>query len=342
METTINPNLDLEKKEINESNLQEEIQIASWKIKKLETEIHKVIVWQDKLIRNLIIALLSQWHILLEWLPWLAKTLTIQSFAKAINVWFSRIQFTPDLLPSDLIGTEIYNQHKEEFTIKKWPIFSNFILADEINRAPSKVQSALLEAMAEKQITIGNSTFALEEPFMVLATQNPIEQSGTYSLPEAQLDRFMMKTIVNYTSKKDEINILKRFQNNEIKEIKQVINKEEIKNIQNIMKKIYISDNIYEYVSDLIDATRNPKKHNLAELENYILYWVSPRWWLSIILASKVLAIMNDRDFILPEDIKNIAFDIFNHRLKLSYEAIANNIKEKDIIQKILDNVKIS
>ena len=324
------------------TELKEQIKETSEKIKEIKNEVHKKIVGQDKLIDSILIGLFWKWHILIEWVPGLAKTMTVDTIAKATDLDFKRIQFTPDLLPSDLIWTEIYNPKTWDFTIKKGPIFTNIVLADEINRSPSKVQSALLEAMAEKQVTIWNKTFKLEKPFIVLATQNPVEQAGTYNLPEAQLDRFMMKVDVDYADKDTEKEIYKKLNTDFYDiEIKKVITKEDIFKIWDILKQIYVSDNIYDYVARIIDATRNPEKYNLQEIKKYIQYGVSPRWGISLISASKVVALMNNRDFVLPEDIKQIAYDVLNHRLVLTYEAIADEINPKEIIEKVITTVQI-
>lgn len=323
-------------------SLEKNILEGSEKIQKVIEEIHKKIVGQDELIESLIIGLLTWWHILIEWVPWLAKTLNIDTLSKTVNLGFNRVQFTPDLLPSDLIWTEIYNSKNWNFEVKKWPIFNNFILADEINRAPSKVQSALLEAMAEKQITIWNETFKLDSPFIVLATQNPIEQSWTYRLPEAQLDRFMMKQVIKYPSKEEEKEMYKKLNSsfNDI-EISKILNKKEILELQSLVEKIYISDNIFEYVTSIIDSTRNPKKYNIEILEKYLSYWVSPRWGLALLNWAKALALINWRDFVIPEDIKKITSKVLSHRIVLNYEAIADDISVEKIIEKILSNIKI-
>ena len=333
-------NKKIEDKELNNEEIFEQKVIdASDKIRDVIREVHKKIVWQDDLIKSMIIWLLAKGHILIEWVPWLAKTLTVDTVSKTLDLWFNRVQFTPDLLPSDLIWTEIYNQKTWEFLIKKWPIFNNFILADEINRAPSKVQSALLEAMAEKHITIWKETFDLDEPFIVLATQNPIEQSGTYRLPEAQLDRFMMKVTVEYVDKKSEKQMYKKL-NDDFENIKinKILSKKQIKEIQKILSDIYVSDNIYEYVTDLIDSTRNK---SLEKVSKYISYGISPRWGLSLIAWAKVLALMDSRTFVTPEDIKQIAKSVLSHRLILNYEAVVDNISNNDIINDILNWVKV-
>ncbi len=336
-----NTNLEKENKDLpsSEELFEQKVLEASNKIWEVINEVHKKIVWQDELIKSMIIGLLSKWHILIEWVPGLAKTLTVDTLSKTLNLGFNRVQFTPDLLPSDLVWTEIYNPKTWEFSIKKGPIFNNFILADEINRAPSKVQSALLEAMAEKQITIWKDTFKLDEPFIVLATQNPIEQSGTYRLPEAQLDRFMMKVNVDYVKKENEKEMYKKINSwyDDIK-INKVLSKKEIKDIQSILNDIYVSDSIYDYVADLIDVTRNG---DIKWVSEYISYWISPRWWLSLISWAKVLALMDWRTFVIPEDVKNIAKSVLAHRLVLNYDAVVNDITSDDIVQKILDSVKI-
>jgi len=322
--------------------LKEKIENISTKINKVKNEVHKKIVWQDDLINGILIWLFWKGHILIEWVPGLAKTMTVDTISKVLDLKFNRIQFTPDLLPSDLIWTEIYNPKTWEFSIKKWPIFTNIVLADEINRSPSKVQSALLEAMAEKQVTIWNQTFKLEEPFIVLATQNPVEQTWTYNLPEAQLDRFMMKIDVDYADKETEKNIYKKL-NTDFDEVKieKVLSKEDIFEIWNTLKNIYVSENIFDYISKLIDATRNPEKYNLENISKYIQYGISPRWGISLLNAAKVVALMNWRDFVLPEDIKEIWEKTLAHRLVLTYEAIADEIDKKDIIKEIFNKVSI-
>ncbi len=306
-------------------------------IEKVITEVHKKIIGQENLVRDLIIWLLTGGHILLEWVPWVAKTLTIDTLSKTLDLDFSRVQFTPDLLPSDLIWTQIYNQAKSNFETKKGPIFTNFLLADEINRAPSKVQSALLEAMAEKQITIWEESYKLSEPFIVLATQNPIEQSGTYKLPEAELDRFMMKSYVEYPTKQEELKILENLEGIEHDSVAKILKIKDILEIQKIISKIHVSENISEYITDLVFATRKPN----AEIWKYLNYWVSPRWSISLVKASKVVAFLDGRDFVIPEDIKEIATSVLSHRLVLNYEAVADNISGEDIIKLLLNSVKI-
>lgn len=319
----------------------EKINFASQKIQEVKTELRKKIVWQENLIDCLLIWLLAKGHILVEWVPWLAKTLTVDSLSKTLDLWFNRVQFTPDLLPSDLIGSEIYNTKTNNFEVKKWPIFNNFILADEINRAPSKVQSALLEAMAEKHITIWNETFLLESPFIVMATQNPIEQAWTYKLPEAQLDRFMLKVNVTYPDYNDEKSMYKKILTFENENINNVMSKEDIFEIQDIVSNIFISDSILEYVTNIVDATRNPEKYSIDNLKKYISFWVSPRAGIALLSASRVMALMNNRNFVIPEDIKNISFSVLSHRLVLTYEAMADDVSEQEIVKKIIDNINV-
>ncbi len=322
--------------------MENKIKEYSQKIEEIKNEIHKKIVWQDNLIESILIGIFGKGHILIEWVPWLAKTLTVESIAKTMDLSFSRIQFTPDLLPSDLIWTEIYNQKSWEFIIKKWPIFANLVLADEINRSPSKVQSALLEAMAEKQVTIWNKTFKLDLPFTVLATQNPIEQTWTYKLPEAQLDRFMLKVNVDYQPKEIEKQIYKTLNSpNYHQPLQKIISKNEIFDIQKTAENIYVSENIYDYVTNIIDATRNPENYNLSEIKKYIEYWISPRWWISLLQSAKVNALIQWRDFVLPEDIKKLALPALSHRLVLTYEALAENISADEIITKILNSIPV-
>lgn len=318
-----------------------EIKNISDKITELKKEVSKVVVWQEKLIEMLIIWLLADWHILLEWLPWLAKTLTISTLSKTLSLWFSRVQFTPDLLPSDLLWAEIYNTKTGNFEIKKWPIFNNFILADEINRAPSKVQSALLEAMAEKHITIWKDTFPLEKPFLVLATQNPIEQSGTYNLPEAQLDRFMLKVKVSYPEKTEEKQMYKNILSDFSENLEHIFDKKDISYLQKLTQKIFVSDSIFDYVMNLVDASRNPENYNLWEIKKYINFWISPRWWLAILSSAKAKALLEWRSFVIPEDIKYLAKEAFAHRLVISYEAISDDIDGYDIVEKIFENVEV-
>lgn len=308
------------------------------KIEELKQEIKKVVIGQDELIRDLLITLFCRGHILIEWVPGLAKTLTVSSLSKALDLDFSRVQFTPDLLPSDLIWARIYTPETKEFYIKTWPIVSNFVLADEINRAPSKVQSALLEAMAERQVTIADKTIMLDEPFIVLATQNPIEQDWTYTLPEAQLDRFLFKTVVSYPSDLEEIEIMKNNSlNTDLSQIKKVLWKKDILKIQSLISEVFVDQNIYEYIKDIVVYTRDPNN----EIWKYLFYWASPRASIALLSASKALAFLSDRDFVIPEDIKEIAKQVLRHRLILNYEAIAENIGVDTLIERVLNNVKV-
>ncbi|MDD2907531.1 MAG: AAA family ATPase [Candidatus Gracilibacteria bacterium] len=324
-----------------ENKIEKDILFASTKIKEVKNELKKKIVGQENLIDSLLIGLFANGHILVEGVPGLAKTLTIDSLSKALDLGFNRVQFTPDLLPSDLIGTEIYNSKTSSFEIKKGPIFNNFILADEINRAPSKVQSALLEAMAEKHITIGNHTFDLDRPFLVLATQNPIEQTGTYKLPEAQLDRFMLKVRVDYPSYEEEKSMYKKNIDGKNEQINKVLGKKDIFTIQDTVKEIFVSDSIYDYTMNIVDATRNPDNYNISNIKKYLSYGVSPRAGLAMISAAKVVALMENRSYVIPEDIKKVSNDILSHRIVLTYEAMADEISEKEIIKKIIDNINV-
>lgn len=321
-----------------ESRVRENSEIA----KRVETEIQKVVVGQKKMVNRLLIGLLTNGHILLEGVPGLAKTLTISSLSKSLSLSFKRIQFTPDLLPADLIGTMIYNQKIGEFEVKKGPIFANIILADEINRSPAKVQSALLEAMQEKQVTIGESTFKLQRPFLVLATQNPVEQEGTYPLPEAQVDRFMMKVFVEYPSKDEEREIMRRMAKTQTQEeIKSVLSGEKIMEIRKIIDEIHISESLENYIVDLVMASRNPEEYALANLREYIEFGVSPRATIGLNLASRAYAFMNARAYVLPEDIKAIAKDVLNHRIILTYEAEAEEITSNDVVEQLLEKISI-
>ncbi len=313
------------------------------KIKKVISEVGKVVVGQEYMINRLLIGLLTQGHILLEGVPGLAKTLTVNTLAKVLHLDFQRLQFTPDLLPADLIGTMIYNQQRSEFEVKKGPIFSNMILADEINRSPAKVQSALLEAMQERQITIGETTFKLDNPFLVLATQNPIEQEGTYPLPEAQVDRFMMKVVVDYPQKHEELEIMRRMSNMSFDaKVETVLTKEDIFQLRNEINSVKISESLEKYIIELVFASRSPKDYKLVDEAAYILYGASPRASINLNLAAKAVAFFDEREYVLPEDIKEIAQDVLNHRILLNYEAEADGVKTQDIIEAILHKVPIS
>ncbi len=313
------------------------------KIKQVFTEVSKVVVGQEYMVNRLLVGLFTNGHVLLEGVPGLAKTLTISTVAQVLHLDFARIQFTPDLLPSDLVGTMIYNQKEGKFEVKKGPIFANIILADEINRSPAKVQSALLEAMQEKQVTIGETTYKLDKPFLVMATQNPVENEGTYQLPEAQIDRFMMKVFVNYPSKEDELEIMRRISNMQFSyEVNQVLTKEDIFAIRAEVNKVKISESLEKYIIELVTATRKPKEYKLDHEAQYIQFGASPRASINLNLASKAVAFMVGRDYVLPEDIKEVALDVLNHRIILNYEAEADNVKTADIVKVLLTKVPIS
>jgi MoxR-like ATPase len=312
------------------------------KIRQVFDEMSKVVVGQQALLNRLLIGLFTGGHILLEGVPGLAKTLTINTLAKALQLDFQRIQFTPDLLPADLVGTMIFNQKSGEFEVKQGPVFANLILADEVNRSPAKVQSALLEAMQEKQVTIGEETFILDKPFLVLATQNPVEHEGTYPLPEAQIDRFMMKVFVGYLSKDEELEVMRRMSNlNFDYEVQPVLDKEDIFAIKNEINKITISETLERYIIELVFATRRPLDFNLRDEARYIQYGVSPRASINLNRAAKALAYFDQRDYVLPEDIKEVAPDVFNHRILLNYEAEADGVTTLQIIDSILRKVAI-
>lgn len=307
----------------------------------LMMEINKSIVGQKTMLERLLLALLGNGHILLEGVPGLAKTLAINSLAKAIHADFSRIQFTPDLLPSDVIGTQIYNMQKNEFAIKKGPIFSNFVLADEINRAPAKVQSALLEAMQERQVTIGENTYKLPEPFLVLATQNPVEQEGTYPLPEAQSDRFMLKTVITYPKLEDERLIMRQNLAGGAEPIKAVVNTDTILNARKRVKDVYMDEKIEKYILDIIFATRNPEDYRLNSLKPLINFGASPRGSIGLANTARVYAFIKRRGYVIPEDVRAVAHDVLRHRIGLTYEAEAENVTSEDIISQILDRVEV-
>jgi MoxR-like ATPase len=313
------------------------------KIQQVYEEMNKVVVGQRYMINRLLIGLFTNGHILLEGVPGLAKTLTINTLAQVLHLNFQRIQFTPDLLPADLIGTMIYNQKTAEFEVKKGPIFANLILADEVNRSPAKVQSALLESMQEKQVTIGETTFKLDIPFLVLATQNPVEQEGTYPLPEAQLDRFMMKVYVNYPDKESELEVMRRMSNLTFYgDVQSVLSKGEVFAIRDAINAVKISDSLERYIIELVFATRKPKEYGLTEEAAYIQFGVSPRASINMNRAAKAIAFLEGRDYVLPEDIKEIAYDVLNHRILLNYEAEAEGVTAKDIVEGILKKVAIT
>ncbi|REJ82540.1 MAG: MoxR family ATPase [Bacteroidetes bacterium] len=323
-------------KEINEK-----IHRESAFVDMLSMELGKVIVGQKYMTERLLIGLLGNGHILLEGVPGLAKTLAIKSLASSIQAKFNRIQFTPDLLPADLIGTMIYNQKQETFTVRKGPIFANFILADEINRAPAKVQSALLEAMQERQVTIGENTFSLEEPFLVLATQNPIEQEGTYPLPEAQVDRFMLKVVIGYPGKEEEKLIIRQNIGNEFPKVNAVIKPEDILKARNMIREVYMDEKIEKYIVDIVFASRNPQDYNLGRLKQLISYGGSPRASINLALASKAYAFIKRRGYVIPEDVRAICHDVMRHRIGLTYEAEAENVTSEAIVSEILNSVEV-
>lgn len=328
---------------MNYSTASEDIKILIEKVQEkskdfsyLIKEVNQVIVGQKYMITRLLIGLLANGHILLEGVPGLAKTLAIKTLSEALDGEFSRIQFTPDLLPADVIGTLIYNIKDNDFKVKKGPIFANFILADEINRAPAKVQSALLEAMQEKQVTIGDETFQLQDPFLVLATQNPIDQEGTYVLPEAQVDRFMLKCVINYPEFEEERTILRQNMNKDKYQVREILNVEKIFEARELVKSIYMDEKIESYILDLTFATRYPKKYELENLSPYIMYGASPRGSISMAMAAKAHAFLNQRGFVIPEDVKAVAKDVLRHRVGVSYEAEAENITSENLIDEIL------
>lgn len=307
----------------------------------LMMELGKVIVGQKYMTERLMIGMLANGHILLEGVPGLAKTLAIKSLSSAIHAKFSRIQFTPDLLPADLIGTMIYNQKQESFTVRKGPVFANFILADEINRAPAKVQSALLEAMQERQVTIGDTTFKLEEPFLVLATQNPIEQEGTYPLPEAQVDRFMLKIVIGYPTKEDEKMIIRQNISNDFPKVSPILSIDEIIRARNVVREVYMDEKIEKYIIDIVFASRSPKDYNLSSLQQLISYGGSPRASINLALAAKAYAFIKRRGYVIPEDVRAICHDVMRHRIGITYEAEAENVTSETIINEILNAVEV-
>ena len=322
--------------------LNQQILVDSAFLEDLKVATSKVIVGQEYMLERLLLGLLAKGHVLLEGLPGLAKTLSIKTLSSAIDAKFSRIQFTPDLLPADIVGTMIYNVGTNDFNVRKGPIFANFILADEINRAPAKVQSALLEAMQEKQVTIGKESYKLEEPFLVLATQNPIEQEGTYPLPEAQVDRFMLKVKIGYPTKDEERSIIhKTISGETAQEISSVVKPETIIKARELVKKIYMDDKITNYILDIVFATREPQDYGLAELRPLINYGGSPRASINLALASKAYAFINRRGYVIPDDVRNVCEDVLRHRIGITYEAEAENISQEEIISRIISKVEV-
>ena len=330
---------------VNIQELNERISRESAFVEALTMEVGKQIVGQRHMVEGLMIGLLSNGHVLLEGVPGLAKTLTITTLAKAIDAKFSRIQFTPDLLPADLLGTMIYSQKSETFQVKKGPIFSNFILADEINRAPAKVQSALLEAMQERQVTIGEQTYRLEEPFLVLATQNPIEQEGTYPLPEAQVDRFMLKVVISYPKRQEEREILHQQVNGnrrvESEERKAILKPADILKARELVREVYMDEKIENYITDIVFATRFPKEYGLDKIAPMISYGASPRGSINLAAAAKAYAFMKRRGYVIPEDVRAIAMDVLRHRIGLTYEAEAENITSEELVNEVLNRVDV-
>ena len=321
--------------------LNERIERQSAFVTNLTTGMDQVIVGQKHLVESLLIGLLSDGHVLLEGVPGLAKTLAIKTLASLIDAQYSRIQFTPDLLPADVIGTMVYSQKDETFQVKKGPVFANFVLADEINRAPAKVQSALLEAMQERQVTIGNETFGLPKPFLVLATQNPIEQEGTYPLPEAQVDRFLWKVIINYPKKEEEKLIIRQNISGERTEVKPVLKTEDIIDARKIVQQVYIDEKIERYIVDIVFATRFPQDHGLTDMKNMIAFGASPRASINLALAARSYAFLKQRGYVVPEDVRAVCHDVMRHRIGLTYEAEANNITTEEIISEILNKVEV-
>lgn len=321
--------------------INEKIERESVFIDLLTTEMNKVIVGQKHMVERLLIGLLGQGHILLEGVPGLAKTLAINTLSKAVHGSFSRIQFTPDLLPADVVGTLIYNIKENDFSIKKGPIFANFVLADEINRAPAKVQSALLEAMQEKQVTIGDETFALDKPFLVMATQNPVEQEGTYPLPEAQVDRFMLKTVIDYPKLNEEQLIIRANLKGSFADVNQVVSIDQILRAQTAVREVYMDEKIEKYILDIIFATRYPEKYDLQDLKPLISFGASPRGSINLATAAKCYAFIKRRGYVIPEDVRAVVLDVLRHRVGITYEAEAENITPEDIINKIVNEIDV-
>ena len=334
MEETMNKTVDI--KAINEK-----IEKESAFIDLLTLEINKVIIGQKEMVERLLIGLLGRGHILLEGVPGLAKTLAINTLSQAVKGQFSRVQFTPDLLPADVVGTMIYNIKENDFTIKKGPVFANFILADEINRAPAKVQSSLLEAMQEKQVTIGDTTFKLPTPFLVMATQNPVEQEGTYPLPEAQVDRFMLKTVIDYPKLEEEQIIVRSNLNNTQAKVKAVVTTKQIESAQARVREIYMDEKIEKYILDLVFATRYPERYNLASIKPLISFGASPRGSINLATAAKCHAFLKHRGYVIPEDVRAVIYDILRHRIGLTYEAEAENVTSEDLISQIINEVEV-
>jgi len=326
---------------IDIASLNERIEKESAFVDILSLEMRKVIVGQKHMIERLLIGLLGQGHILLEGVPGLAKTLAINTLSKAVHGSFSRIQFTPDLLPADVVGTMIYNMKENDFSIKKGPIFANFVLADEINRAPAKVQSALLEAMQEKQVTIGDKTFILDKPFLVMATQNPVEQEGTYPLPEAQVDRFMLKTVIDYPKMDEEQLVMRANLKGSFEQVNPVVSIEQIKRAQEAVRDVYMDEKIEQYILNIVFATRYPENYNLAEIKPLISFGASPRGSINLANAAKCYAFIKRRGYVVPEDVRAVVMDVLRHRVGLTYEAEAENVTSEDLINKIVNEIEV-
>ena len=321
--------------------LNAEIEAQSAFVTSLKAGMNQVIVGQTHLVESLLIGLLSNGHVLLEGVPGLAKTLAIKTLANLVSGQFSRVQFTPDLLPADVIGTMIYSQTEGKFIANRGPIFANFVLADEINRAPAKVQSALLEAMQERQVTLGKETFNLPKPFLILATQNPVEQEGTYTLPEAQMDRFMLKVVITYPKIEEEMQIMRAMINGDKQEVSPILSTDEILKAREVVKKVYIDEKIQKYIADIIFATRFPEKYGMEDIKNFISFGGSPRASISLCLASRAYAFIQRRGYVIPEDVRAVAHDVLRHRIGITYEAEANNVTSDDIVTKILNQVQV-
>ncbi len=321
--------------------INEKIQKESVFVEKINQEVHRVIVGQTYMVERLLIGLLCNGHILLEGVPGLAKTLTVKTLSSVIQTKFQRIQFTPDLLPADLLGTLIYNQKTGEFSVRKGPIFSNLILADEINRSPAKVQSALLEAMQERQVTISDNTFTLEEPFLVMATQNPIEQEGTYPLPEAQVDRFMLKLNITYPQKDEELEIMQRMTSGETLSVKPAVSPQDILKARKVVNDVYMDEKIDRYIIDIVFATRNPDEYGLKDIEPLIAYGASPRASINLKLAAKAHAFLRRRGYVTPEDVKAIGMDVLRHRIIVTYEAEAEEVTSEDVVRRVLNHIEV-
>lgn len=321
--------------------INEKINKESEFVDKITQEVEKVIVGQKYMIERLLLGLLSNGHVLLEGVPGLAKTMAVKTLSSTIQTKFQRLQFTPDLLPADLIGTLIYDQRNGDFTTKKGPIFANLILADEINRSPAKVQSALLEAMMERQVTIGENTFPLDDPFLVLATQNPIEQEGTYPLPEAQVDRFMLKLSIGYPNKEEELEIMRRMAGRDVPEVSPVVAPKDIISARSLLNEVYMDEKVERYIIDIVFATRNPKEYGLDELQDLIAYGASPRASIYLCQAAKAHAFLRRRGYVIPEDVRSIGMDILRHRIIVTYEAEAEEVSPEDVVRKVLNKIEV-